>query len=313
MLNSKSGKTVFAALMLALGIYLPFFISHGLMIVKGNIFLPMYIPVIFACYFAGPYYGALTALLTPFLSSLLTVMPPLFPNAVFIAADLVVLTAVSGSLHKKFNHSLKLKHIYLSLIPGILAGKAAYALTGTLLLFAKATKISAVSMILSGIPGVFLQLVLIPSVLKLSGRFFPDSAAVKEAVKKINSGKVSLILIKDGKVIDSSKTRGISHIMELYDRGLLKDAFDCDIIIGKAAAMIFYAGGVKSCYGRTVSEEALKFLTEKGINITYGETAPVIKNRKGDGMCPMEETVLSEKDALCAIELLRAKIKSLKG
>jgi hypothetical protein len=30
-------------------------------------------------------------------------------------------------------------------------------------------------------------------------------------------------------------------------------------------------------------------------------------------MCPMEETVLSEKDAPCAIEHLRAKIKSLKG
>lgn len=313
MLNTNSKKIVFASLMLAAGIYLPFFISHSLMLVKGNIFLLMYIPVIIGGFFAGPYYGVICAVLTPILSSLLTAMPPIYPNSIIIAADLSVLVLVSATLHRRFNHSLSLKHIYLSLIPGIVLGKLAYVLAGSLLLFIHPKNLSVIAMIISGIPGIILQLSLIPAILLLTGKAVKAPSRIEYAVKKINSGKASLVLLKGRKIIDVSKSRGISHLLELYDKGLMKDAFVCDIIIGKAAAMIFYAGGINSCYGKTVSESALNFLQEKGINITYGETTKIIRNRKGTGMCPMEETVSDISDEKIAIELLREKIQSLRS
>ena len=272
----------------------------------------MYIPVMIGAYFAGPYYGVLLSILTPLLSSLLTKMPPLYPNAVFIIADLSICTSVSSFMHRHFRYSLKLKHIYTSLISGIVAGKIIYILTGQLLLFIRPLKVTAIYLILNGIPGVLLQLLLIPAIIKLLGKSFSEYNAKSDAVKMVKSKEASSVVVRNNEIIDISKTKGISHILELYDKGLLEDAFISDVIIGKAAAMVFSAGKISSCYGYTISEEAIKFFDKMNIKYSYTEKTPVIQNRKGTGMCPMEETVQNVSDVKSAVNLLKEKLIMLK-
>ena len=77
--------------------------------------------------------------------------------------------------------------------------------------------------------------------------------------------------------------------------------------------MIFSLGGLKGCYGRTISKSALKWLNEHNINATYSELTPAIQNRKGDGICPMEETVQNIFHEEEALEALKNKVKELRG
>ena len=75
--------------------------------------------------------------------------------------------------------------------------------------------------------------------------------------------------------------------------------------------MIMTLGGVNSCYGITVSRSAEKWLKKSGIPLEYENLIDSIRNRTGDGICPMEQTVAeieNADDALCA---LKDKIKEL--
>lgn len=64
-----------------------------------------------------------------------------------------------------------------------------------------------------------------------------------------------------------------------------------DVIIGKAAAMLFVKAGIKEVYGEVMSVAASDYLYSRDIPCVCGTLTEKIINRKGDGICPMEETV----------------------
>lgn len=135
----------------------------------------------------------------------------------------------------------------------------------------------------------------------------------KRARNMIKSGKANCVVVKDEKIICKSSDRGIAYIIKLYEEGKLKDAYVADKIIGKAAAMIFTLGGVSALYGETTSQSALKWLNDKNISISYTNSPEYIINRKGDGMCPMEETVADIYDEKESYVALKNKIKQLQN
>ncbi len=137
--------------------------------------------------------------------------------------------------------------------------------------------------------------------------------AEKCARNMIKTGKANCVVVKNNKIICKSSDRGIAYIIKLYEDGLLKDAYVADKIIGKAAAMIFTLGGVSALYGETTSQSAIKWLSDKSISISYKDTPPYIINRKGDGMCPMEETVADINDEKEAYTALKNKLKQLQN
>ncbi len=55
--------------------------------------------------------------------------------------------------------------------------------------------------------------------------------------------------------------------------------------------MLFVMTGAKAVYGEVMSEKGKAVLEENGIYCYYGTLVPKIKNRKGDGECPMEMAV----------------------
>ena len=86
-----------------------------------------------------------------------------------------------------------------------------------------------------------------------------------------------------------------------------------DQVIGKAAAFLLRKGGAKYLYAKIISEHALETLKDSGIAVSYGTKVPYIINRKKDGMCPMEQTVLSVTDVEEAYGKLREKLRELSG
>jgi len=161
-------KITLGGLFLALSLILPqvFHIIGGP--TAGKTFLPMHIPVLLAGFFAGPFIGALTGLLAPLLSSLITGMP-MPPILYFMIFELGTYGLAAGYLFRQFKWN-----IYLSLILSMLAGRAINSLA--LLVAAGLMKLnvppvmSVLTGIITGIPGLIIQVVLIPVVVYLVER-----------------------------------------------------------------------------------------------------------------------------------------------
>ena len=62
-----------------------------------------------------------------------------------------------------------------------------------------------------------------------------------------------------------------------------------------------------------MTKEAVEILKSKGINYEYKILAEFIKNRKKNGICPIEEAVQKCTDAKDACEAIRQKMKLLQS
>lgn len=109
-----------------------------------------------------------------------------------------------------------------------------------------------------------------------------------------------------------SDGRGIAPMMELIAEGVdLAGCSAADVVVGKAAAMLFAKCRIAAVYAGTLSRHAQRYLDAAGIPYEYGALTEYIVNREGTGMCPMEQTVLSEEDAERGYLLLRDKLAAL--
>lgn len=298
--------------MLALGIIIPFAAAHGLGM-SGNIFLPMHIPVFLCGFFCGPFYGAVCGAVLPLLNSILTGMPVLFPTGICMCAELFTYGLVSGLLYKFMGYGRKLHIIYFVLVISMLAGRVVYGIFIKLLLLAgmNVGKLSVIASVITGLPGIIIHLILIPAAVFAVRKNINKVGAARDAVNLIKQGRATCVVAKKNKVISKASPHGIAYIIDLYEKGELCGAFVADTIIGKAAAMVFTLAGVKSCYGKVVSDGAVEWLNSHGVDVSFTTKVSAIQNRKGDGICPMEETVADINNEKEAVEALKNKIKSL--
>lgn len=311
MIRSTTKRTVIAGLMLALGILLPYSTSHAYGI-SGSVLLPMHIPVLLCGFFCGPLYGGLCGFILPFLNSVLTGMPAMFPMAPIMMGELLTYGAVTGLIYN-YSRRHDLKIICISLIAAMICGRIVYGLIANILFLANdMKKVSVIAAVVQGIPGIIIQLILVPFVvLRVSKNLMENDSTFNDAIALINNKSATCVVVKNGKIVSAESPKGIAHVINLYEKGFLKDAYVADTIIGKAAAMIFTLAGVKGCYGETMSKAGLKWLEEHGIKASYSMCTDIIENRTGDGMCPMESTVMDLNDDAEALTKLKAKVAEL--
>ncbi|MBU8933805.1 MAG: ECF transporter S component [candidate division Zixibacteria bacterium] len=157
-----------SALFLAIAVLLPVgFHTFGL---AGRIFLPMHIPVLLAGFLAGPWSGLVVGLLAPTLSYLLTGMPPTYAVPL-MSMELAIYGFVAGITYNR----LRL-NIYIALILAMLLGRLMFAvgLIGLGLFmelpYTAAQFIAGGGALWSGLPGIMIQLVLVPVVVAAVNR-----------------------------------------------------------------------------------------------------------------------------------------------
>lgn len=123
----------------------------------------------------------------------------------------------------------------------------------------------------------------------------------------------TICLSRRGEMI-TDDGRGISPMMKFIaaDRDL-RGYCAADIIVGKAAAMLFAKAGIAEVYGETMSEAGARFLKSRGIPFSYGTLTEKIMNRKGDDICPMEKTVKNIYDPEEAYLALKQKVAELQS
>ena len=124
----------------------------------------------------------------------------------------------------------------------------------------------------------------------------------------------SLCLCKDGTELLTHDGKGISPMLDLLTEGAdLRGWSAADLIVGKAAAMLFEKAGVCAVYGEVMSESAAAYLQSRGIPCSCGKMTPQIINRAGTGQCPMEETVAALDDCETGFRALLAKRDALRS
>ena len=115
--HSPARDLVLAALFLALAFVLPMITGHVPQI--GNMLCPMHFPVLLAGFVLGGPWGLALGFLAPLLRSVLFGMPPLYPIA--MAFELATYGAVAGLSGSAFPFSAFLSGALLTAIPGIIA------------------------------------------------------------------------------------------------------------------------------------------------------------------------------------------------
>ena len=162
MKNNKILKMVLAALFLAIAYVLPFF--TGQIPEVGAMLCPMHIPVLLCGFICGWNWGLLVGFIAPLLRSVALAMPPMFPTAICMAFELATYGAIAGIMHKKL--SSKKWYVYLSLIIAMIVGRIVWGGAMYICMGIKGGAFTLAAFfagaITNAIPGIIVQLVLIP-------------------------------------------------------------------------------------------------------------------------------------------------------
>lgn len=132
-----------------------------------------------------------------------------------------------------------------------------------------------------------------------------------DKAKKLLDGH-TIVLCRGDQTIVSDK-RGVSPMIDL-----IKDGRDvcgwsvADVVVGKAAAMLFVKTKMTAVYAKTISKDALAYLEAHGIPCAYSDLTDQINNRDGNGRCPMETAVLTIDDPETGYLAILDKIKELR-
>ena len=164
--HAKTYPLVLSALFLALCLVLPI-VTGGIPAI-GNMLLPMHIPVLFCGLICGWQYGLVIGFAAPLLRSALFGMPPLYPVALAMSFELAAYGLIIGAVYALLRKG-GLAALYTSLLTAMVGGRLVWGLAEVVLL-GLAGKGFTLQAFLSGalltaVPGIVLQLVLIPAVM----------------------------------------------------------------------------------------------------------------------------------------------------
>jgi predicted membrane protein len=170
----SSKKITLSAMFIALGIVLPFITMN--IPTLGNMLLPMHIPVLLGGFILGPIYGMFIGFVTPLLRCLMFGAPIFYPNAIVMSFELLTYGLISGVFyHIIFNRRSKLINIYISLILAMIFGRIIYGIVYLIISFISLNEftfnIFIMEAFINAIPGIIIQLILIPIIIKLLGGY----------------------------------------------------------------------------------------------------------------------------------------------
>ena len=164
-MDKQVKRLVYSAMCLALCLVLPFL--TGQIPEVGSMLLPMHIPVLLCGFLCGGGWGAAVGFTAPLLRHMIFSMPPM-PGCISMAFELAAYGLVVGLLYKRLGKGLK--GIYVSLLCAMVAGRLVWGAAQMVIMGLNGGQfpLSAfvAGAVTSAIPGIVLQLVLLPVLVK---------------------------------------------------------------------------------------------------------------------------------------------------
>lgn len=165
-MKETTKKLTLSAMFISIGLVLPIF--TGQIPTIGNMLLPMHIPVFLCGLICGWQYGLVVGLVLPLMRTALFGMPVLFPTAIAMAFELATYGFVSGWIygHSRWQCVIAL---YRSIIAAMIAGRAVWGVVQVILLGVSGGgftwQMFMAGAFLNAIPGIIIQLILLPTVM----------------------------------------------------------------------------------------------------------------------------------------------------
>lgn len=133
---------------------------------------------------------------------------------------------------------------------------------------------------------------------------------LEKAKNNLGEHKISIV---SSNLSLTSDLRGVMPIIDFINKGYdLLGASVADLVVGKAAAMLFIKAGIKDVDTIIISKPALKVLEKHHITVKYEKLVDNIINRDKTGLCPFESLVLDVDDVSISYKLIVEKIESFK-
>lgn len=120
---------------------------------------------------------------------------------------------------------------------------------------------------------------------------------MEKLIERLKNEQCSCV-IRQGDDLRIGHERGVKDLYHFYrtEPQLLKGADVADKVVGKGAAAVMAAAGVRRVYAGVISLPALVLLKKSGIEVHFDKLAPFILNRSGSGWCPLEERCQWERE-----------------
>ena len=166
--NKRLIYMLLSAMFLALALVMPFLTGQVPQI--GSMLLPMHIPIMLCGLICGWQYGLAVGVIAPLLRTAIFSMPVLYPMSIAMSFELATYGFVIGLL---YNASQKqtLYTLYRSMICAMFSGRVVWGLSMLVLMSVGSDRFTISAFLggsfLNAIPGIVLQLILIPAVMLL--------------------------------------------------------------------------------------------------------------------------------------------------
>lgn len=174
-MKQSTKQLTVSALLFALGLVLPFLTGQVPQI--GNMLLPMHFPVFLCAFLCGWQYALFLGFLLPICRSMIFGMPHMFPVAIAMAFELAAYGLIAGLVYGRSKQK-STSSLYIALISAMILGRVVWGIVEVLLLGigenAFTWQMFLSGALLEAIPGIILQLILIPCILvalRRSGHF----------------------------------------------------------------------------------------------------------------------------------------------
>ncbi|MBQ9098164.1 MAG: DUF1893 domain-containing protein [Clostridia bacterium] len=137
-------------------------------------------------------------------------------------------------------------------------------------------------------------------------------AETKQAVALLRAQQLTCAVICQDHTYQST-ARGVAPLLQWLEQGVdVSGGYAADKVVGAGAAYLYVLLGVTELYADVVSDPAAKILIRYGISLHYGEKVDYIRNRAGDGQCPIEAAVAGVTDPADALTRIRHRLAELK-
>lgn len=168
-------KLTLSAMFLALAFVMPFLTGQIPQI--GSMLCPMHIPVLLCGFFCGAPWGLVVGFIAPILRSFTLGMPPMFPTAFCMAFELATYGVIAGWLHNKLPN--KKVNVYVSLLGAMVIGRLVWGVIMFCCMGFDASKFGLnaflAGAVLNAVPGIIVQIVLIPVLVITLGKIVNKS------------------------------------------------------------------------------------------------------------------------------------------
>lgn len=135
----------------------------------------------------------------------------------------------------------------------------------------------------------------------------------EQALAVLRAEDCTCVLCRGEQVIRSHQ-RGVRPLLGWVREGKEKTGFGAaDKVVGRAAAFLYVLLKIRELHACVLSIPAKEVLEAHGIPVTYDLLVDRIRNRSGDGFCPMEQAVRDVIDPGEALEKIERTLRELQA